>query len=100
VAVAAVFNYGPFGKGIAKGDFHVDVRVFVWSKIHEWWQVSETFCAGGEGEILKFSVCFDSELFWNVEFLYILAQSYYVNYISHIGTFNYLLLEVETGSSE
>jgi hypothetical protein len=29
VVVAAVFNCGPFGKGIAKGDFHVDVRVFV-----------------------------------------------------------------------
>jgi hypothetical protein len=29
VVVAAVFNFGPFGKGIAKGDFHVDVRDFV-----------------------------------------------------------------------
>jgi len=29
VVVASLFNYGTFEKGGAKGDFHVDVRVFV-----------------------------------------------------------------------
>lgn len=75
-----------------KGIFMLMFRVFIWSKIHEWWQVSETLCRRRRSDTSVLNLFLFRIVLKCWILTHLIAQSYYVNCVSHIGTFNFVAI--------
>ena len=98
------FNYDPFEKGRTKGEFQVDIRISYKVKYvsedklvkHFVQEEKERYFSSQSVSVLICSEMLNSHTFWPgnspPQSVNILAQSYYVNHISHIGTFNFVAI--------